>query len=342
MSLQYEINAPDPAASSATEDTGTWPRWHTPEDAGWSSNRLQRAFTNAEAIGSAAVMVVQGGRVVSAWGRVATRYNVHSIRKSLLSAMIGQHEAQGRIDLEATLAQLGINDRQGLTDREKLATVLNLLTARSGVYHPSGYESDWMISIKPPRHSHGPGVNWCYNNWDFNTLGTIFTRLTDRQIHAEFAEAIAKPTGMQDFDPDRDGGLHPLPESDHPAYPFRMTARDLARFGELFLRRGRWDGQAIIPRPWVETSVLPYSDAGTGGAYGYMWWVTRDGILFPNQVMPAGSYAAKGAGGHVVLVLPSLDTIIVHRVDTDRKGHSVSSGRIGRLIGMILDARQAD
>jgi hypothetical protein len=75
------------------------------------------------------------------------------------------------------------------------------------------------------------------------------------------------------------------------------------------------------------------SGSGTGGAYGYMWWVTRDGILFPNRVMPAGSFAAKGAGGHVVLVLPSLDTIIVHRVDTDRKGHSVSSGRIGRLIG---------
>ncbi len=318
---------------------GTWPCWNTPQDGGWSADRLDAARAYAADIGSAAVMLVSGGRVVSAWGEVTTRYNTHSIRKSLLSALIGIHEAEGRIDLEATLAALGIDDREGLTERERRATVHELLAARSGVYHPSGYETDSMIAAKPARHTAGPGTHWCYNNWDFNALGTIFRQCTGADIHQDFATRIGLPCGLEDFRPETDGQMIALDASIHPAYPFRMTARDLARIGELYLRQGRAQGRQIVPADWVATSVLPYSDAGLSGAYGYMWWVERAGILFPNVILPAGSYAAKGAGGHVVLVIPALDAVIVHRVNTDIKGNAVSKGRIGRLFAMMLRAR---
>jgi CubicO group peptidase (beta-lactamase class C family) len=129
-----------------------------------------------------------------------------------------------------------------------------------------------------------------------------------------------------------------LEHSDHPAYPFHMTARDLARFGQLFLERGRTGGRQVVPAGWVAASVLPYSDAGTSGAYGYMWWVSRDGILFPNVVSPPGTYSANGARGHRVVVLPALDAVVVHRVDTDQPGREVSSGRFGRLLALILAA----
>jgi CubicO group peptidase (beta-lactamase class C family) len=118
-----------------------------------------------------------------------------------------------------------------------------------------------------------------------------------------------------------------------------MTARDLARFGELFLRRGRAGGAQVVPPEWVAMSVLPYSDAGTGGGYGYMWWVGRDGILFPQVIVPPGSYAALGAGGHIVLVLPALDAVLVHRVDTDQPGREVKNGEVGRLVRLILKAK---
>jgi CubicO group peptidase (beta-lactamase class C family) len=283
-------------------------------------------------------MIIAGGRVVDAWGPVDQPLNVHSIRKSLLSALIGIHEVAGRIDLEATLEQLGIDDKQALTPRERLATLLDLLTARSGVYHPSGYETPGMLAAKPARGSAGPGTVWCYNNWDFNALGTIFRRLTDADIFVDFAERIAGPCGMEDFRPDRDGSYVALEHSDHPAYPFRMTARDLARFGQLFLERGRAGGRQVVPAGWVAASVLPYSDAGTSGAYGYMWWVSRDGILFPNVVSPPGTYSANGARGHRVVVLPALDAVVVHRVDTDQPGREVLSGRFGRLLALILAA----
>jgi CubicO group peptidase (beta-lactamase class C family) len=322
----------------AMDEVGAWRHFPNPASAGWSADKLAAAKAYAETIDTAAVMVVARGRVVAAWGSVAADYNVHSIRKSLLSALFGIHEAEGRIDLEATLATLGIDDKEGLTEREKMATVLDLLTARSGVYHPSGYETPQIVAIKPARGTAGPGTTWCYNNWDFNALGTIFRKLTGADIFADFAERIAGPCGMEDFRPQEHGQYVELPASDHAAYPFRMTARDLARFGELFLRQGRLNGRQIVPGDWVEASVLPYSDAGVSGAYGYMWWVARDGILFPGVVLPRGSYAALGAGGHAVLVIPALDAVVVHRVDTDQPGRMVTGLRLGRLLRLILAA----
>ncbi|EHL97455.1 beta-lactamase [Acetobacteraceae bacterium AT-5844] len=317
---------------------GSWPAWESPEAAGWSSARLAEAVQDARTIDTAALLVVAHGRVVLAEGKVDARYNAHSIRKSILSALIGIHEAEGRIDLEQTLTQLGIDDKLGLTEKEKLATVLDLLCARSGVYHPSGYESPWMVSIKPARHSAGPGTTWCYNNWDFNALGTIFRQLTGADIFTDFAERIAAPCGMEDFRPEQDGEYLPLPDSIHPAYPFRLTARDLARFGQLFLDGGVAGGRSVVPADWVRASTLPISEAGHRGAYGYMWWVERQSILFPNLQLPAGSYAGLGTGGHVLLVVPALQTVIVHRVDTDQPGKAVSHGRVGKLLARVLAA----
>lgn len=319
-------------------DIGGWPAWKSPGDAGWSAGALARAERYAATIDSAAVMLVASGRVVAAWGETERRWNVHSIRKSLISALLGIHVGEGRVNLDVTIGSLGLDDRQGLTPREKLATLRDLLTARSGIYHPSGYETDWMVSIKPARGSAGPGTTWCYNNWDFNALGTAFRVLCAASIHADFAERIAAPCGMEDFRPETDGKLVELPESVHPAYPFRMTARDLGRFGEMFLRGGRADGRQVVPADWVAQSVLPYSDAGTRGAYGYLWWVSRAGILFPDVIVPAGTYSANGAGGHHVVVIPALDAVFVHRVDTDTAGKLVTGAQFGRLLGLVLAA----
>ena len=71
-----------------------------------------------------------------------TRYNVHSIRKSFLSALYGIHVREGRVDLAATLESLGIDDNEpSLTPVEKKATLHDLIEARSGIYHAALYET---------------------------------------------------------------------------------------------------------------------------------------------------------------------------------------------------------
>lgn len=320
---------------------GSWDRVASPEAAGWSSEKLKAAQDYSKTIKTSAVMIVLGGQVLDEWGETATRFNVHSIRKSLLTAMYGIHVADGRIDLTKTMAGLGMDDNEpSLTVVEKQATLHDVLKARSGIYHPALYETPGMKAARPQRGSHAPGTFWYYNNWDFNAAGAIFERATKNSLFREFKERIADPIGMQDYRLD-DGQYVTGPDSVYAAYPFRLTARDMARFGLLFAREGRWRWRQIVPAQWVKDSVTPYSDAGASGGYGYMWWVAANGRHVPGVSIPDGSYSARGAGGHYILIIPAYDLVIVHRVNTDIQGNSVSGEEFGKLVKLILDARNA-
>ena len=194
------------SAASVNAAAGQFPgaQWDhvAPAQAGWSLERLAEAKAYAERFGSTSGMIIQHGVVVDDWGDTAARTPLFSIRKSLLSALIGIAVAKHQIDPDRSLARLGVDDNPpALTDVEKQATVKDLLEARSGVYHPTVYETPWMISIKPPRGGHTPGQFWCYNNWDFNTLGAIYEKATGVGIFDAFDAEIAKPIGMQDFRP---------------------------------------------------------------------------------------------------------------------------------------------
>jgi CubicO group peptidase (beta-lactamase class C family) len=316
-----------------------WTRAASPEAAGWSGDKLRAAREYSQRLDTAAVVVVAGGQVVDEWGRVSERFNIHSMRKSILTALIGMAVDEGKMKLDATLAGLGIDDNEpSLTQVEKQATVFDLLKARSGVYHPALYETPGMAAMRPLRGSHAPGTFWYYNNWDFNALGTIYEKQAGAGIFESFRTRLAAPLQMQDFRP-QDGEYFKGRASVHPAYPFRMTARDLARFGLLYLREGEWGGKQLVPAAWVRESVKTYSDAGPAGGYGYMWWTAARGRHLPGVDLPEGTYSAQGAGGHYVLVIPAYDVVIVHRVNTDIRGNQVNPRQFGELVRLILDAR---
>jgi Beta-lactamase class C and other penicillin binding proteins len=322
------------------------PQWEVvdrPEVLGLSSAGLAKAKEYAGTINTAAVMVVVDGKVAYQWGDVDKKFNAHSIRKSFLSAIYGKYVQAGLIDLDATMADLGIDDVEGLSEEELKATVRDCLKARSGVYHPALYESAGMKRLKPARHSEKAGTHWYYNNWDFNVLGTIFEQQTKQKIFETIESDIAKPIGMQDYTA-ADGSYVSGEESKHNAYPFRVTARDLARFGWLMLNHGKWLDKQVIDSAWVEESTRYHSDAAlySSSGYGYLWWVARDFNKYPHLQhvhVPEGSYSARGSGGHLVVVIPDFNMVVVHRVNTDIRGNSVSYEDFGRLLGLILDAR---
>ena len=93
-----------------------------------------------------------------------------------------------------------------------------------------------------------PHVPWHYNNWDFNTLGTIFERQAGTTIAEAFKRLIAEPLQMEDFDL-TDLSYVGGSKSIHPAYPFRMTARDLARRFPRRHTRGLIERGVIDARP---------------------------------------------------------------------------------------------
>ncbi|MBA7623680.1 hypothetical protein ES703_31078 [subsurface metagenome] len=288
-----------------------------------------------EEIGASAMLVVFDGAVLAAWGDVKRRYMCHSIRKSFLSALLGIHVDEGRIDLNRKLADLNIDDDPPLTKKEKQARIVHLLKSRSGIYHPAAYETPLMKERRPKRGSKKPGEFWYYNNWDFNALGTIFEQSVNTSIFQEFQKRFAEPLQMEDFNLMHTNYHLEKQHSIHPAYPFRMSARDMARFGLLFIRNGKWKDQELISPAWVKASQQAYSKSQhwSGYGYGYMWWVNID-----KQDRKFGMYAAMGYGGHTIAILPGENLVVVNRTNT-YLGDIVDKGELLQLIDTILNAK---
>jgi CubicO group peptidase (beta-lactamase class C family) len=311
----------------------------SPVQAGWSETDLAQAQDWSKKINSTAVMVIHHSAVVAEWGDTVKRTELASVRKSFLSALIGIAVARKQINLDSTLAQLGIDDNPpSLADIEKQATVRMLLEARSGVYHPALYETEAMAARRPSRGSHAPGTFWYYNNWDFNALGTIYEHATGTGIYVALDQQIAKPIGIQDYRPS-DGTYFTGAASIHRAYPIRMSARDLARFALLYLHNGDWAGRQVVPADWVQQSTRPYSSSGRGPGYGYLWWTGTSDNTAPARVrLPKGSFFAQGAGGQYAFVIPADDLVVVNRVDRDQDLPEPRMPMVVILLNLILKA----
>lgn len=314
--------------------------WHDlPTDSsGWSAAVLAKAEAWSKQISSTAVVIVQHGLVVAQWGDIAAKTPLASVRKSLLSALIGIAIERHQIALDETLGELGIDDNApSLSAEEKTATVRELLEARSGVFHPALYETRTMAESRPPRFGHKPGTFWYYNNWDFNALGAIYEHAAGSSIYDAFEREIARPIGMEDYRAS-DGKYVTGAASVYPAYPFDMTARDLARFALLYLNGGRWRDHQIVPAQWVKDSTRPYSQTSLGPGYGFLWWTGfADNSIVPTVRLPPGTFFAWGAGGQLAFVMPADDLVVVNRAPQDPDG-GPGLREMGRLLWLVLDA----
>jgi CubicO group peptidase (beta-lactamase class C family) len=297
------------SGKSTNPGSDTWPKHNISTiDSKAVSTHLQKIEKLCKTQGTTALFVVYNQKVLFQFGDIKRNTPVHSIRKSLLSGLIGIY-ADNEIDITKTIGELKITDLQELSETEKTATVQHLLLAQSGVYHPAALEPQQMQIDRPTRNSRKPGEFWFYNNWDFNVLGTIFNQQTRKDLFAAFYEDIAKPTGMEDFNLKCCKYVFEREKSIHPGYVFKMSARDLARFGQLYLNNGQWNGKQLIPAEWIEESTKAYYKDENFG-YGYMWWVHG------GEYEQYHGFNASGMYGNRIDVVPGLNLVIVHRVNS--------------------------
>ena len=138
-----------------------------------------------------------------------------------------------------------------------------------------------------------------YSTGSSHLLSAILTRATGMSTLQYARTRIFRPLGIELAAWTRDpqgiyfGGNEML-----------MTPRQMAAFGELYLRRGRADGRQVVPEAWIEASFVPRGRSGwSGQEYGYGWWI-RD--LAGHQ-----AYYAWGFGGQYIFVIPALDLVVV-------------------------------
>jgi CubicO group peptidase (beta-lactamase class C family) len=333
---------PAVARSATAASSGPWLQYADVRQAGFDGQALRAVCERADSFQSGALMAVFRGRVIVACGDVEREFEAHSVRKSLVSALYGTAVARREIDLESTLADFSIDERTPLTTAERSATIRQVISARSGIYLPAAYGASQERG-RPARGSHSPGTHWFYNNWDFNIAGVVYERATREDLYESFDRRLAKPLGMEDWEPADGFRVYEPTKSRHPAHTFRISTRDLARFGQLYLEEGKWAGRQILPADWVTESTRPHTDDGDGTGYGYMWWTYRAGSFTAKY--PALSkhtfYRALGTGEQGLWVIPGADLVVVHRADTDHD-RRVDGVDHWALMESVLAARRTE
>ncbi len=324
-----------------------WERLTSPTTAGYCQAGLDAATARAKKMATTGAIAILGGRVLWDYGDLQVVSYLASVRKSILAMQFGPYVKSGRIRLDKTLKELKMTDLQGLMPAELDATILHLLSARSGVYHPASNAASSAggdtVGDPPARGSVKPGAYFLYNNWDFNALGTIFEQETGENIYDAFARDFAGPMQFQDFDRAAQRKSGDARRSQHPAYHYFLSTRDMARIGYLMLREGQWAGREIVPRDWARRIVTPVTPVGQmnpdqyrNGPFGYglLWWIW-DGSF--NRGDFKGAYTGIGAVGQFITVLPARDLVIAHK--TQPGARSVGRDEYLDLVGAILAAK---
>jgi hypothetical protein len=122
-------------------------------------------------------------------------------------------------------------------------------------------------------------------------------------------------------------------KSKYPAYPFRMSARDAARFGLLFARDGIWEDDQILSHLWIQRSSALYSIDTDVMGYGLYWWIMREPRFSQYRM-----YGALGVGNQFIAVLPKADMVIVNRANT-YEDEATPMPALLDLIDQVMQAR---
>jgi CubicO group peptidase (beta-lactamase class C family) len=312
---------------------------------GWNNDSLKKLKSFIiDSTNATGAVVIQSGKILFDYGDTKETSYLASCRKSILSMLYGPFVNNGKISLSTTIEQLHIDDISGLLPVEKRATIKDLLTARSGVYHTASNEGDASAKA-PKRGSAEPGSFWLYNNWDFNVAGYILENRTGRTIYQLIDSMLAKPLQMQDWNIKEQRKTGDSTKSKYLAYHMWFSTRDMARIGYLMLSNGRWNGEQIIPADWVKTTtsvVTSHKEAVEEGTayfhfgYGYLWWIWDEPY---NKGAFQGAYSATGAYGQFITVIPELDVVIAFKTKYEY-GRQTTTEAYLKVLDKLIAARK--
>ncbi|AYB44662.1 serine hydrolase domain-containing protein [Paenibacillus lautus] len=271
------------------------------------------------------MVVVRNGYIVyekydHGYGPVDT-HHVASVTKSVLSALIGIAIGAGYIDnADQKVLDFFPEYEHKSADRQiQQITLRHLLTMTAPYPFKDWHEPldkmcmqpDWVAYTLDMLGEGGTLGAFKYSTAGVHLLSAIITRTTGKSARAFANEHLFRPIGMTEI-PDHDMGSFGF---DHlfgkdvrgwvkdpggnttGGWGLTLSPRDMARFGFLYLNRGLWDGQPIIPGDWIDQST-----AMNANHYGYLWWLRdEDGIY---------TYSAVGDGGNVICCIPEKDMVV--------------------------------
>ncbi|MCF4097283.1 serine hydrolase domain-containing protein [Maritalea mediterranea] len=235
--------------------------------------------------------------------------NVKSVAKSILSALVGIAVTEGHLaSIDVSLSHF----YPDLPAAKRNITIRHLLTMTAGFEFAENsaasnrvYQGqNWTRNILDLPQPHQPGEKFNYATASTYVLADILTRATGEDLAIYAQRKLFTPLG---------GTLHAVTRSPEGTVfggtDFYLTPELLAKFGQLYLDEGRWDQHQLIPRSWIRQSwqmnqgPWPANSSTAKKGYGFLWWL--------KDLSGQPAYIAEGFGGHLLVILPNEDAVIV-------------------------------
>ncbi len=319
------IDQPPPGGGGMVFPGASWAT-QTPEQQGMDSADLNAAFAYLGThMATNETLVIRNGYVIRSSAGVNNRHQVWSTTKSFTSTVLGLLIDEGRVTLDTPARNFDAN----LTSLYPNVTMRHFATMTSG-YDAPGASYDQIDGSENP-YVPGtpvfvPGTQFLYFDDAMNEFGKVLHAVAGQDVRTYFQTKIAGPVGMSMFDWGTVLGHPWRGTSGNWEAGVQLTALDAARFGHLFLNRGRWAGTQLISEAWVTaatTNQVPHSLGvnplrGDGrGIYGFNWWC--NGFKVDGQrrfpAAPAGLFFTAGKYANMIFVIPEWNMVIVRLQD---------------------------
>jgi CubicO group peptidase (beta-lactamase class C family) len=299
-------------AGSAEDAPFTFPR-STPEAQGVSSAALldlvETAGQKIDALHS--IMVVRHGKVIAEgwWSPYAAGepHMMYSLSKSFTSTAVGLAVADGKLSIDDPVLKFFPDESPKEPGANLRAMrISDLLTMSSGQHEedirafPYNSEESVVRKFLSLPVAHKPGTHFVYNTPASYMLSAIVQKVTGQPVLEYLGPRLFEPLGIRNptWEASRQG-------VSMGGFGLSVRTEDIARFGELYLRKGMWKGKQLVSAEWVDSATSrqvsngssPTSDWEQG--YGFQFWRSRHGF-----------YRGDGAHGQFCLILPQYDTVV--------------------------------
>jgi CubicO group peptidase (beta-lactamase class C family) len=284
----------------------------TPEAQGVSSQAVRDYVEALDKIATMhSFMVVRHGQVIAeGWWKPEAAEKPHvlaSLSKSFNSTAVGMAIADGKLSLDDPVLKFFPKDAPAEpSDNLKAMTVRALLTMSGGhetePQAAGGAPSVRQFLAHPVLHK--PGTHFQYNTMGSYTLSAIVTKATGQTTLEYLKPRLFEPLGIEN----PQWGSSPEGNS-LGGYGLTLRTEDIAKLGQLYLQKGKWNGKQLIPEKWVEqaTSKQVPNDQESHAKMGPDW---QQGYGFQFWRCTHNAFRGDGAGGQFCVVMPDQDVVI--------------------------------
>jgi CubicO group peptidase (beta-lactamase class C family) len=269
--------------------------------------------------GGPAGLVLRHGYEVAQWGDIERADMSFSVAKSYLSTIAGLAVDRGLIKNVRDPVWRYIRDG-GFDSAHNTAITWHMLLNQTSEWEGTLWSKPDIADRRQgyTRTLHEPGTFWEYNDVRVNRLALSLLRIWKKPLPQVLKDEVMDPIGAsgswvwhgyRNSYVELDGrAVQSVSGGSHWGGGLWASARDHARFGLLFLRKGEWAGKRIVSERWVRMATTPTDIAPH---YGYMWWLNTGRQVLPS--VPATSFFALGSGGNMIWIDPEHDMVVVTR-----------------------------